>query len=334
MVNMRDVNKIPQEDLNKTLLGLDNYLFLINDSNRELDQHYNPDYENHFDAKAFKDNYHFKKDLLSKYNIDYHFFVVPDKSVVCRDLLPFEHDFLKRNIDEVDEIIDFTDYLTKEDYFKSDSHISYEGGRKLSYKIMNYLDNDFTLDQYNELLDNADKVDKNRFYDLLVDMNWSYSQEFKKEFSTEDTYVIPRAKDLKLIKNAPKPFQAFGSRKSVYYKNKNSVSDLRVLLFGDSSFKLFQPYLPFYFNEFFFYWDHGSFNANLIRWYQPDLIIELRTERFIDKLPSPTWIKNKQVINLSKERYMKKLINRNQELKDELEEIKSSKIYKLFSRFI
>ena len=65
---MRDVNKIPQEDLNKTLLGLDNYLFLINDSNRELDQHYNPDYENHFDAKAFKDNYHFKKDLLSKYN--------------------------------------------------------------------------------------------------------------------------------------------------------------------------------------------------------------------------------------------------------------------------
>lgn len=37
MVNMRDVNKIPQEDLNKTLLGLDNYLFLINDSNRELD---------------------------------------------------------------------------------------------------------------------------------------------------------------------------------------------------------------------------------------------------------------------------------------------------------
>lgn len=331
---MKDINGIPQEELNKTLMGLDNYLFLVNDSNNELGQHYDPDYENHFDAKAFKDNYYFKKDLLSKYDIDYHFFVVPDKSVVCRDLLPFEHDFLKRNVDQVDEIIDFTDDLDKEDYFQYDSHIGYEGGKKLSYKIMNYLDNDFTLEEYNELLDNATKIEKNRFYDLLVDMNWSYSKELKSEFSTSDNYMIPRAKGLKLVKNAPKPFQAFGFRKSVYYKNKNSVSDLRVLVFGDSTFKLFQPYLPFYFKELFFYWDHGSFNANLIRWYQPDLIIEVRMERFIDKLPSPSWINEKRVVNLSKEAYMRKLINKNQELKDELEEIKNSRAYKLFSRFI
>lgn len=117
---MKDVNGTPSEDLKKTLLGLDNYLFLINDSSQELYQHFNPDFESQFDPKAFLDNYKFKKEHFSKY-YEYHFFVVPDKSVVCKEFLPFKTDFFKRNIDIIDDAVDFVDYLDKDDYFKFDT---------------------------------------------------------------------------------------------------------------------------------------------------------------------------------------------------------------------
>ena len=70
---MRDANGVPQEDLKKTLLGLDDYFFLINDTNQELNQHFNPDYESVFDPDLFSECYNFKKEVLSD-KFDYYFF--------------------------------------------------------------------------------------------------------------------------------------------------------------------------------------------------------------------------------------------------------------------
>ena len=50
----------------------------------------------------------------------------------------------------------------------------------------------------------------------------------------------------------------------------------------------------------FLFWDHGNMDKELIEWYKPDLILEIRIERFIEKLPTPQWVINKESIDISK----------------------------------
>ena len=317
---MKDINGISQENLKKTLLGHDNYLFLINDSAHELDQHFNPNYESKFDSNEFLENHNFKKELISKY-YDYYFFVIPDKSLVCKEFLPFETTYLKRNVDLIEDSVDFIDYLDKDDYFKYDSHINYEGGKKLSFKFLNYIDNDFTIDKFNKLIDNAETHDKQRIFDLVHEINWSYSEKLKENFPETKIFTIPQAKNLTSIEDFPEIFKWCGSRKSLYYKNEDSYSDLRVLIFCASSFKLLEPYLSLYFKEIFFYWDHGKINMDVIRWFDPDLILEIRAERFIETAPVPKWILNKENNDLSNRSYLNNLCDENYQLKNQLKDL-------------
>ena len=313
---MRDANGVPQEDLKKTLLGLDDYFFLINDTNQELNQHFNPDYESVFDPDLFSECYNFKKEVLSD-KFDYYFFVVPDKSVVCKKFLPFETDNLKRNVDLIDGIEDFKDCLDETDYFKYDTHINFQGGKKLTFKMLNHIDSNFTMEDMDSLIDQADKIEKERWNDLILPINWSYSEEFQEKFPIKNTSIIPRGHALKKIKDFPEAFKKCGTRESTYYKNDESFSDKRVLIFCGSSFKVLGYYLSLYFKELFFYWDHGTFNSDLITWFNPDLIMEIRAERLIEKLPNPDWILNKEKLNFSNDELFGRLLNDKYRLIDE-----------------
>lgn len=104
---------------------------------KELDKHYNKYYKNSFNKNEFLNQYYFKKDTFNELGIYYGYYVVPDKSIVCKKFLPFHTEIEKRNVDKVNEINDFKDFLNPSDYFKYDSHMNYDGGRKLSYKILN-----------------------------------------------------------------------------------------------------------------------------------------------------------------------------------------------------
>lgn len=48
----------------------------------------------------------------------------------------------------------------------------------------------------------------------------------------------------------------------------------------------------------FLYWDHGNLNKDLIKYYKPDLILEIRIERFIENMPIASWVSNKENITL------------------------------------
>lgn len=287
------------KNLKLTLKGRKKYLFLVNDSSYEILQHFDENYKNLFNPKIFSDDLHYKKKMFSKNNIDYYFFSVPDKSVVCKDLLPFEYNVMKRNVDLIDNIIDFAESLLPIHYFKYDSHMNFEGGKLLTFKILNYLNNDFSSEDYENLLSDKEEKYFYRKFDLFEPLNWSYSNLEKILFPKEQREKQPVPKYLKdLSEDIPHEFSFVHARKSIHLKNDNSYSNLRVLIFRDSSFDYLQTYLSFYFREMFIYWDHGNFNKKLIEWYKPDLILEIRIERFIDSLPRAPWIENREELNI------------------------------------
>jgi hypothetical protein len=42
------------------------------------------------------------------------------------------------------------------------------------------------------------------------------------------------------------------------------------------------PFLSLYFKEIILYWDHWYFNIDLINYFKPDFVFEIRTERFLN----------------------------------------------------
>ena len=80
----------------------------------------------------------------------------------------------------------------------------------------------------------------------------------------------------------PENFKWYGIRETEYFENPNAYKDLKVLIFRDSSLNTLKNTLSIYFKELLFYWDHWFFTPELIHWYKPDIILEIRTERFLE----------------------------------------------------
>ena len=269
-----------------TLKGKSGFLFLINDSNHELRQHFDLSYHNNFDPELFIKNLNFKKKYCTQRHIQYHFFITPDKSLVCKDFLPFEVRGVKRNYDSIKELVpDFINRVDPNCYFKNDSHINYSGGKILSYCYLNQVDTNLKESEFNQVLDGQiSVVDGFHDGDLTYEKNWSYPEEEKKRYLKEST--ITYRNDLLQDKSdvLPEEFKYVGIRETKYYLNPKGFTNLKVLIFSDSSFDFLKDVLSTYFKEILFYWDHWFFNKELIDWYKPDIIFEIRTERFLENM--------------------------------------------------
>lgn len=62
------------------------------------------------------------------------------------------------------------------------------------------------------------------------------------------------------------------------------MTNLKVLILRDSSVNYLKDVLSVYFNEILLYWDHWFFNRELVGGYKPDIILDIRTERFLEKM--------------------------------------------------
>lgn len=285
---------IEKSNLKKCIKGKKDFLFLINDANYELKQHFDINYINRFDSKTFIDDYYFKKELFNTNSIDYYYFVVPDKSFICHDLIPFDDSNMKSNLNNLDKIIpNFNEELDTTCYFKYDSHINFKGAAVLSFNYFKYIDNSFECDDFNRLMNNCSKIKVFESRDLLGEINYSYSIEERNNIKlSEITRIICDCESLQI----PEEFLFCGKRESLFKRNENSFSDLRALVFRDSSFVMFDNYFYLFFRETFAYWDHLDIKKELIEWYKPDIIIELRTERFLENYSAPSWVKNREKI--------------------------------------
>lgn len=288
-----DFNDFMDESTEKKLSfdGLEDYLFLINDSNLEIIQHFDSNFVSDFDSKSFSEDISFKKNLFNSHGIPYYYFIVPDKSVVCHDLLPFKFDKINRDINNL-YLDDLSIYLDKTHYFKHDTHMNYEGGKVFSSKLLNIIDSDIDDLKFNEIIGNNKLELVKHSNDLLFDFNFSGSEEERKKYDYHDIVFVEKPFYLKEYV-IPEKFDYCLKRKSHYYFNENSYSDLRVLIFHDSTIESIKDYLSFYFREMFLYWDYGSLNEDLINWYNPDIVLEIRVERFIREIKSPLWVQER-----------------------------------------
>lgn len=281
------IEELLEKGLKKTLKGKTDFLFLFNDTDNEIRQHFDFNYKNKFDKEKFLEKYYSKKEVFDKNKIKYVFFDIPDKSMVCKNFLPIPTDKYKRNVDSIDEIIDFIDYLNINHYYKLDNNLNFWGSEILSFKILNFIDNKFKITEWNRLLNENSKLSTEPApNDLLTINNWSYSQRGrriikKKNEEPKDKIVKPKTL---LQKQTPSNFQKYGDMDSVYFENQNSFSNKRALIIHDSGFDTLKWYFSFYFREMFLCWNPGIIPEELISILKPDVIIEARIERTIDNL--------------------------------------------------
>ncbi|MBQ6218871.1 MAG: hypothetical protein IJJ47_03975 [Methanosphaera sp.] len=286
--------------LHKTIKGKNNTFFLVNDSNSEIRQHYDVKFKGRFNTQKFIKSQKSKKEFLSKRNIPYEFFVVPDKSILLRDYLPVDTSNMYRYIPEINDYVDdLLSILDVEDYLQNDTHISIES----SLKVVPYILSKFhgnTPEYYESLLKKRLKVIPGTIKgNLFYRGNWSY--EFDELY---DKYAIMKINALKFDEKCftvdeeeiPEEFRRFSRRKSRYIKNPGSISDKKALVLHGSSAINMQPALTAYYREVFFYWDHSYFNKDIVEWFKPDVVFEFRIERFFEKMYCPIIEEDKNVL--------------------------------------
>jgi hypothetical protein len=273
---------------NRSYMGKNGYLFLINDSNSEIKQHFDQSYYNRFNRSLFIEKFNSKTEYCKNNNIKYNFFIVPDKSYVCIEYLPFDLKIIKRNYDLIKNYVpDFSEKLNPDHYWKTDTHINYIGGKELSYNILNNINNNFTREDFDILI----KEQMNTTYDcnkpsylcdLISDHNWSYSQNERLKYEDEKTLFFTPKNITNLDEDVPEKFN--GKRRVIHRLNENSFTDLKFLIFRDSSTNYLTSFLQLYCREILCHWDYWSFNKELIEWYKPDIILEIRTERLLENM--------------------------------------------------
>ena len=277
-------SELDKLNLKHCIRGRKNFYFLINDTNNEIKQHFDENYKNQFNKDVFNQDFVFKKKYFGK---QYYYFIVPDKSIICKNLIPFKFKSFKRNLDLIN-IPDFSEKLDEKCYYDKDTHQNIEGAKRLSYYILNYIDPSFTQIEYNKYLKECNITEKSEPHDLLSHINWSYSFKEKKNIKI-NKIMAPTPIDIQYL-NIPERFSKNKNRASEYIYNPNSYSNQRALIFRDSSTTPLKHFLCLYFREMFLYWDHLSLNKDLIDWFNPDMIIEIRIERFIENYFTPDWI--------------------------------------------
>ena len=273
------------KDLKKTLLGRDT-IFLVNDTNNEIRQHYDKSYVGHIDYNKFIKSQRQKKHYFNKQAMNYAFFAIPDKSILQKNRLPFKTNTPYRHVDKLGEVVyDLKDVVDETDCDITDSHIKRTAGPKINAYILSKF-HDKSYEYYLEKIYEKIKIYHVEKYkgDLMSQKNWSYGEgELKDKYYYVPTDAVNLVNEYEtLIDEAPEEFKLYKKRPSLYFRNNQSISNKKLLLLSDSyAERLFHSFIAYY-REVFAYWDHWDFNEDVVKWYNPDDVVELRGERFLD----------------------------------------------------
>jgi hypothetical protein len=271
----------------KTVIGNNKILYLKS----ELDQHYLNNIKN---ENILLDNFNYYFNSIKKTNIDFFMFVVPDKSIICADNIPESYDthnmyrfanIIKNSTDKLN-FIDLYDKceLLPSDYYITDTHSNNKGALKIVKQIMkNFIQDNNKINE----IDNFLKTDiiHNFRGDLTNNINLKNQQliiDLKLYEDRENIININFNDYTDKLKDIDIKYRFCYSRPSKYVNNKNATIKKKILLYGDSTASnLIFELLSFYFEETFFYWNHYFINNDLIKMLNPDIIIDIRTERFL-----------------------------------------------------
>jgi len=260
-----------------TIVGENNTLYLKS----EIYQHYE------YDDKINEQNIvqYYMQNKKNKH--DHIMFIVPDKSIVCKNNIPENIDTTNEyriidNINDLD-IIDLRKCVSfnDEDYYRSDTHINDKCSLKITKKIIQLLGFDINVDYIDKYIE----ISTHKFMgDLTTPLNLKEQCDVLKYEES-----ILKYKNINYEKYANKitidkiKFRICSSRASKHVINKDCIINKKILIYGDSttSNKIFE-FIAFYFKESFFLWNHLYNYKSLIDDYNPDIFIDIRTERYMN----------------------------------------------------
>jgi hypothetical protein len=292
--------------MNKTLIGKENYLFLINDSANEIEKHCDPNYKGN---KEYIDKYTLYNNIL--------LIIYPDKSYVYRKYLPDEYraiyrpvlDQYKKEINN--KILDTYEVLKNEDdiFYKTDTHINLKG----NYIVYNYF-----ADNVKKILNiELPKVDMSNLKKKIVpsleelglgigDLTWKINLgEQVLEDKTDNYYydegsllvycktILSKDIPISLFKlNEKNTFDVYNTQNYGNIFNWNIVStyvlhkinndannNLKVLIFYDSFLLVGIHLYVNLFKEIYFV--KSIFSREYYNIIKPDFVFEFRVERFL-----------------------------------------------------
>lgn len=284
----------------KTLIGKEEYLFLINDTCNELEVHCN-------NLNLVKDK------ALKRYSFDKFLLIVfPNKSLIYKDFLPNEYVVKYRPaLDEYrdilkEKVVDTYDLLNsyKNTYYKTDTHINVKGGYLVYKYFIHKLNEMFHLNiQSKEISLNKKVCELSSLHLGIGDLLWQsnlgnqnvndkldtfyFSDEIQpfcyKHFITSGDEI--RILDKKLH-DKTKEFE--GSVISwnivsdfILYKKNNIINgnNSKVLIFYDSFLLSTISLYLHLFGEV--YMSKSMYDNEIINNVKPDYVFEFRTERFL-----------------------------------------------------
>lgn len=282
----------------KTLIGKDNYLFLINDSSKSIEKHTNLN-ENLNDS-ILKTTYDkFKNNML--------FIVVPDKEITCKQYLPSDVKCEYRNELECyrkyfgENLIDADEVLEPTDFYKTDTHTNQKGGIKLFILLISYLQDKFNVQLNIDTSYEVSTVTSLSSLNIgLGDMTWENNRGSLKLDNIEDTYY--NINDFELViwakyDTLSEPYSILTydlmdisnsveivtwevlSKNILFKKNKDYTIKKKVVIFYDSYLTHTLNLYKNIFEEV--YLIKSIFKKDLINKIKPDFIIEIRAERFM-----------------------------------------------------
>jgi hypothetical protein len=287
--------------MNKTLIGKNGYLFLINDSANEL--------------KVHCENLLLVQDkTLSRYNISKFFLVVfPNKSLIYKKYLPDNYNIKYRPAFVIyknklqKNILDGYKILKHETdtYYKTDTHINLKGNYIIYNEFINRINILFNLNI------NPKKINISRTTCQLTSLNqgigdltWSQNLGDQHLDNTIDNYyftndfecfynkyVIKNDSEIRFLNyelidetmalENQNEFAHWNiiSKYIIYKKNSNSLPKMKVIVFYDS---FLLNILPLYLELFYeIYMIKEVYDNKFINLINPDYVFEFRAERFL-----------------------------------------------------
>jgi len=282
----------------KTLVGKNNYLFLINDSAKSIEKHsvFN---ENLNDSRLKTTYGKFKDNMLV--------IVVPDKEITCKKYLPNNIKCEYRNEFECykkyfgENLIDADKVLDPTDFYKTDTHTNQKGGIKTFMLLLSHLQDKFNV-QFN--IDTSYEVSNvislSGLNIGLGDLTWKDNRGSLELDNIDDIYYKISGVELVIwakYDTLREPYSILSydlidvsslfeivtwdvlSNNILFKKNKNYTLKKKVVIFYDS---YLTHTLNLYKNVFEeIYLIKSIFSIELITKINPDFIIEIRAERFL-----------------------------------------------------
>lgn len=285
--------------MNKTLIGKNNVLFLVNDASKELDQHcgnYIPNIR-----PIIRD--------LTKYLI----IVFPNKSLLMKDFLPDEYQAKFRPSFDIyksylgDNMLDTYDLLKNEEhmFYKTDTHITLKANYIVYLEFIQKIKTLFGLNiKYTTIHLECKECVLSTTQRGIGDLTWPlnlgeqqlddindifyYTNDF------EDFYIFHKigSKDnIKFLnkdlvdktKNLADLNVIAGwdiiSEYIIHVTNENCENKYKILIFYDSFLLNILPLYMELFSEIYF--SKSIYNENLIKKINPDYVFEFRVERFL-----------------------------------------------------